>query len=162
MSFAALSLGAFDFLADYNGAGPVALQHSLAIYLFSWALFTFFMLIASHRTTLVLVALFFNLTLTFVLLAIGQWAPSVNCTQAGGAWGILTACIAFYAAIAGMLTRTHSVFLLPLGDMTPIWTKYFPNILPPDAVVAQTAVVDPYAVQKKQPVIHGTDPTVIV
>lgn len=43
---------------------------------------------------------------------------SVGCIQAGGAMGILAAALAWYAALASMLTKTTSAFTLPVGDLT--------------------------------------------
>jgi hypothetical protein len=52
------------------------------------------------------------------LSAAGYLAPSTKCIKAGGAFGILTAGIAAYTALAGMLTKDTSHFMIPVGDLT--------------------------------------------
>ena len=52
MSLAALNMKCFGFLEGY-GTDVDNLQKGLGIYLLAWAIFSLFMLIASHRTTLV-------------------------------------------------------------------------------------------------------------
>ena len=113
---ALLFVQSIGFLDYYSGSD--ALNNALGIYFFAWTLFTFFMCIASHRTTVALFLLFFFLTLTFLLLTIAQFLVNANVHIAGGAFGILTACIAWYAAFAGLLDRKQqSLFRLPVGDL---------------------------------------------
>ena len=113
---AALFIQSFGFLDYYNGTD--ALNNALGIYWFAWTLFTLFMCIASHRTSIALFLLFFFLTLTFLLLTIAQFLVNANVHQAAGAFGILTACIAWYAAFAGLLDKKQqSLFRLPVGDL---------------------------------------------
>ena len=113
---AALFIDAFGFLDYY--AGGDELNNALAIYWFAWTLFTLFMCIASHRTSIALFLLFFFLTITFLLLTIAQFLVSANVHIAAGAFGILTATIAWYAAFAGLLDRKQqSLFRLPVGDL---------------------------------------------
>ena len=118
MSFAALNMKEFGFTDGYGVVSAEYVGHAIGIYLFAWCLFSLLMTVASHRTTVVLVTLFFTVALTFLLLAIGAWANSVNSTQAGGAFGILAAAIAWYAALAGLLTKSNSAFTLPVWDLS--------------------------------------------
>jgi len=122
MSYAALFISSFGFLDGYATATPQQLNHSLGIYLLGWTIFTFIMLIASHRTTLALFSLFFILTITFALLTIGAWIGNPRVTQAGGAFGIFDAAIAWYCAMAAMLTPSNSVFRMPVLELAPVWT----------------------------------------
>ena len=62
-----------------------------------------------------LISLFFFLTLTFMLLAIGEFMGSNSVHKAGGGFGILTALIAYYVGLAELLIRDESWFTLPLG-----------------------------------------------
>jgi len=95
-----------------------SLNNALGIYFFAWTLFTLFMCIASHRTSIALFLLFFFLTITFLLLSIAAFLVNANVHQAAGAFGILTATIAWYAAFAGLLDKKQqSLFRLPVGDL---------------------------------------------
>lgn len=56
------------------------------------------------RSSMVLSGLFFFLSITFMLLMIGQFMNNVTIIKTGGGFGILTAAFAFYAASAGIYT----------------------------------------------------------
>jgi succinate-acetate transporter protein len=101
LSFAALLIPGF-------GVGA-AVESTTAVgyYLIGWTIFTAIMLVASFRMNGALVAVFVVLTITFLLLAIGKLggaAPGQGLTQLGGYLGILTALLAWYAAMAGLLS----------------------------------------------------------
>lgn len=121
LSFGALFIDSFKFLAPIttNTANLPAnlLSNELGVYLLAWAFFTFLMFIASFRTNKVLVTLFFFLTLTFCLLSGGEFAVNSTLTQAGGAFGILTACIAWYGAMAGLMKKELYGYELPVGPL---------------------------------------------
>src|SRR2546423_528104 len=72
---------------------------------------TFICFLATFRSTGGIMALFFSLTLTFFLLALGHFfllevgAKGPNgLVKAGGVFGVITALIAWYNALAGLLT----------------------------------------------------------
>lgn len=73
MSFAALFIKSFGFMDVYAEMSPEYIGRALGIYLFAWCLFSLLMMIASHRTTVVLFTLFGVVALTFLLLSIGHW-----------------------------------------------------------------------------------------
>jgi len=95
------------------------LQSALGFYLIGWFIFTFIMTLGTLRSTLAFFSLFFMLTITFLLLAIGHFqlvhgAENVGCIKAGGVFGLLTAFIAWYNALAGLLERSNSFFMVPV------------------------------------------------
>lgn len=118
MSFAAINVKSWGFMDGYATYSTEYINNALGIYLFAWCVFSLLMTVASHRTSIVLVTLFFTVALTFLMLAIGHWGDSVNCNQAGGAFGLVAAALAWYAALAGLLTKSNSYFTLPVGDLT--------------------------------------------
>jgi len=73
---------------------------------------------ATLKSSIALSSLFFFLTVTFWLLCAGELANSLNCQRAGGAFGILTAAIAGYTALAGLLTKDTSHFKIPVGNLS--------------------------------------------
>ncbi|HZO73601.1 MAG TPA: acetate uptake transporter [Ktedonobacteraceae bacterium] len=101
--------GVLDALTKANVFHPAA-----GIFLLAWAIFTFLMLLGSLRINLALIALFLFLTLTFLALAIGELGGGVNFQIIGGWLGIVTALIAWYTALAGILSSAKSVFTLPV------------------------------------------------
>jgi succinate-acetate transporter protein len=91
------------------------MEKSIGYYLLGWTIFTGVMLIASHRSNAGLISLFFFLFITFIMLTAGKLNDSITCQVAGGALGIITAIIAWYNALSGLLTKESSYFLLPIG-----------------------------------------------
>ena len=86
---------------------------AIGVFLLGWTIFTFLMFTATLRTTLVTMAVFGFLTLTFLFLTIGALSASTAMTQIGGWLGIITALLAWYDALAGVLTSSKSAFTLP-------------------------------------------------
>jgi succinate-acetate transporter protein len=81
---------------------------ALAVFLLGWTIFTLLMLIGTFRISGALVVVFGFLFLTFLSLTLG-WltggalVPSATWIQIGGILGIITALLAWYAALAGIL-----------------------------------------------------------
>ncbi|GAB5590579.1 hypothetical protein Unana1_05479 [Umbelopsis nana] len=113
MSFGAIFIPGFGILEAYATVPESVLLQSLGFYLLGWTLFTGILLIASHRSNVGLVSLFFFLFVTFVLLTAGKFNNSLGATRAGGAFGVITAFIAWYNALSGLLTHESSYFVLP-------------------------------------------------
>ncbi|CAG8706099.1 15054_t:CDS:2 [Gigaspora margarita] len=85
-------------------------EHAIGIYLLGWTIFTFLLFIASFRTNAGIMVLFLFLELTFLLLTIGKFTTSTVPTKIGGVLGIITALIAWYNALAGLLAD-HGITL---------------------------------------------------
>ncbi|KAM0747152.1 hypothetical protein T439DRAFT_328921 [Meredithblackwellia eburnea MCA 4105] len=92
-------------------------EHAIGFYLFGWFIFTFIMLIASLRSSVALVGVFFFLTITFLLLGISKFVNNGSIAVAGGAFGLITAFNAWYVACTGLLTPDTSYFILPSGNL---------------------------------------------
>ncbi|KAG1445582.1 hypothetical protein G6F56_009861 [Rhizopus delemar] len=116
LSFGLIFVPGANITGSYNGNTAI-LEQSLGYYLLGWTIFTGIMLIASHRSSVGLVSLFFFLFITFIMLTAGKLNDSINCQIAGGALGIVTALIAWYNALSGLLTKDSSYFNLPIGRL---------------------------------------------
>lgn len=103
---------AVGFLTKTAG-GAGANYFSLA-----FAVLTFVFLLGSLKTNGALIAVFLFLTLTFLALAIGGFAASNSWTAIGGWLGIITAIVAEYAALAGLLSSGKGAFQLPTFPMS--------------------------------------------
>ena len=80
------------------------------------------MLICTLRSTVAFFLLFFTLDMTFLMLGIAYLdrtgpmsEPNTSLIKAGGAFGILAAFLAWYNALAGILDRGNSFFLIPVA-----------------------------------------------
>lgn len=123
MSFGALFVDAFGFLKGYSGNGS-DLNNDLGIYLMAWSMFSLWMTIASHRTTVALTLLFFLVFLTFLMLSIHAFSGVIRAQEAGGCFGVMAAFLAWYCAYAGLLTKKNSFFTLPVGEWDPIYRSW--------------------------------------
>ncbi|KAF8431905.1 Gpr1 family protein [Boletus edulis BED1] len=119
MSYATILIPGSGVLSAYTSADE--LSQALGIYLIT-CLFKVMGLkrlvsIGSLRRNLGLISLFVFLCVTFILLAVGAFNGSVSVTRAGGAFGIITAWIAYYCGLSDLLVKEESWFTLPLGNI---------------------------------------------
>jgi succinate-acetate transporter protein len=109
-----LSFWAFNqFYADQ--VAPADAGHAVGLFLISWAIFTAYMTVASLGTTRAVTLVFALLTLTFLLLGIGDAGAHENIVKAGGYVGIATALAAWYASFAVVTNNTLGREVLPVG-----------------------------------------------
>lgn len=108
-AFSTIFLDAFGIIKAYEGTEQ--LGNAVGFFLLGWALFTFMLTLVTLKSTVAFFSLFFTLTLTFILLAAGEFTGHVGVTRGGGVMGIITAFIGFYNAFAGVASPTNSYFL---------------------------------------------------
>jgi len=89
--------------------------NSIGLFLLGWAIFTAYMTIAATRVSAAVLVVFALLTLTFLALAIGEFATSDWIHKLGGWLGLATAVAAWYASLAGVTAFTHKRPLFPTG-----------------------------------------------
>lgn len=87
---------------------------AFGFFLLGWTIFTGLMFLGTLRTNLALMGVFFFLFLTFLVLAIGALGAGPALTVLGGWLGIITAIIAWYTALAGLLASGKSAFTVPV------------------------------------------------
>jgi uncharacterized protein len=93
--------------------------HAVGLYLWAWAIFTAYMMVAAMRVSGAVLAVFVLLTATFILLAIGATGAHTTVTHWGGYVGLATAAAAWYASFAIVTNSTFKRTVLPvmpLGD----------------------------------------------
>jgi succinate-acetate transporter protein len=102
-----------QFYADK--VAPADAGHAVGLYLIAWGIFTLYMSVAALRTTTAILAVFVLLTVTFLLLGIGDAGAHSNITKAGGYAGLATAAAAWYASFAAVTNSTFGRVVLPVG-----------------------------------------------
>jgi uncharacterized protein len=90
---------------------------AVGLYLIAWGIFTAYMFIASLRTTMAVAAVFALLTITFIVLGIGEAADASGIAKVGGWIGILTALAAWYASFAGVTNSTFGRTIMPVRPL---------------------------------------------
>ena len=91
--------------------------HAVGLYLIAWGIFTAYMFIASLRTTAAIALVFLLLTLTFLVLGIGDAGGNENITKLGGYIGLATAAAAWYASFAVVTNSTFGRTMLPVKPL---------------------------------------------
>ena len=112
----------FWYLLDHTDLSKATANQTgngLAFYLVGWAIFTAYMFIASTRTNLMIMAVFAALTLTFIFLAISFFelthaSATKDWTKIGGYFGLLTALLAWYGSLAGVMNATAKKVVFPV------------------------------------------------
>jgi uncharacterized protein len=100
-------------------AKPNDIVHAVGLYLLVWAIFTAYMTIAATRVSGAVLAVFVALTLTFIALAIGAFGEDPTAvgpngwTKLGGWLGLITAALAWYASLAGVMNATAKRVVFP-------------------------------------------------
>ena len=87
---------------------------TVGTFLLVWTIFTLYMSIAALRTTGAILSVFVALTLTFLFLTIGAYGASAGMTKVGGYLGLLTALLAWYTSLAGVVNGTFKRPVLPV------------------------------------------------
>lgn len=96
---------------DKVPAGDVT--KGVGLYLLVWGIFTAYMTVAATRVSGAVLAVFVLLTITFLVLAWGEFATSDGIHKLGGYLGLLTALAAWYASFAGVVAFTFKRPLVP-------------------------------------------------
>src|SRR5690242_11135707 len=86
-----LSFWAFEQFFAKDITDKTQLAHSVGLYLVGWSIFTAYMFVASMRVSAAVMVVFALLTVTFLLLGIGQASETTGVIHAGGYVGIATA-----------------------------------------------------------------------
>jgi succinate-acetate transporter protein len=88
---------------------------AFGFFFLGWTIFTAMLFVATLKSNLALMGVFFFLFLTFLALTIGTLGGVAAFIVIGGWLGIITALVAWYTALAGLLTTVKTSFLLPVG-----------------------------------------------
>jgi succinate-acetate transporter protein len=110
------SYGAFWLAVGFDVWQPNLLGAGFSYFLLGWTIFTAMMFLGTLRSNVALMAVFAFLTLTFLSLTLGEFGGKGSVFTSLGGWlGIITALIAWYTALAGVLASGAATFKLPVG-----------------------------------------------
>ncbi len=93
---------------------PADQRVAIGAYLLGWAIFTFYMWIATFRLNGALIGVFSALLVTFALLAFGEFVDSSGIHKLAGWTGIVTAFLAWYLAAALVINHTFKKPVVPV------------------------------------------------
>jgi uncharacterized protein len=113
-SYGAFWISYWAFVAFFAKGVPAS---AVGLYLIAWGIFTFYMWIASFRTTTAVMVVFLLLWITFILLGIGAAADKSGVTKLGGWVGLATAVAAWYASFAAVTNFTFGREMVPVRPL---------------------------------------------
>ena len=107
----------FFFLVSFNVAQlpPTEVLSALGLYLWMWGIFTGLLFLCTFASPKALSLLFLLLTITFILLGIGNSGNDSGIIHAGGYFGIATGAVALYIATADIMQAVYKRPVLPVG-----------------------------------------------
>jgi uncharacterized protein len=107
--------GGFNVAEAYSELGVNAENFALGYYLAGWFIFTFLLLICTLKSTVAFFLLFFFLDLAFLFLFLAHLYPDAEgnvhkpLNKAGGYFGIFSAFMAWYNALAGIADTRYAL-----------------------------------------------------
>jgi uncharacterized protein len=113
-SYGAFWISYWAFVAFFATGVP---STAVGLYLIAWGIFTFYMWVASFRTTLAVNIVLLLLWITFVVLGIGAASDTSGITKLGGWIGLATALAAWYASFAIVANFTFRRTLFPVREL---------------------------------------------
>jgi succinate-acetate transporter protein len=114
-SYGAFWLSFWAFNQFFAGKVPAGeLGDSVGLYLIAWGIFTAYMWIASFRTNAAVNLVLLLLTVTYIVLGIGESGGHTTVIHVAGWFGIATAIAAWYASFAGVANSTFGRTLMPV------------------------------------------------
>ena len=94
------------------------LGSAVGLYLIAWGIFTAYMWVASFRTTAAVNLVLLLLTITYIVLGIGESGGHTTIVHVAGWLGIATAIAAWYASFAGVANATFGRTIMPVHPFT--------------------------------------------
>ena len=107
----------FFILVSFNVAQlpKTEIDAALGLYLWAWGIFTGMLFLCTFASPRALQLLFLLLTVTFILLGIGNAGAHTSIIHAGGYVGIATGAVALYIACADIMQAVYKRSVLPVG-----------------------------------------------
>ena len=116
-SFGAFWISFFFLLQfDVSKITTAEAGSAVGLYLWAWGIFTGCLFLCTFASSRALQLLFLLLTVTFILLGIGNSGGTSSMVHAGGFFGIATAAVALYIFTADVMKSTYGRSVLPLGE----------------------------------------------
>ncbi len=118
-SYGAFWLSYWAFVQFFaKGIPEKDVGHAVGLYLIAWGIFTAYMFIASLRTTAAIATVFALLTITFIVLGIGNAGAHTGLVKTAGWFGLATALVAWYASFAEVTNATFKRIVMPTRPLS--------------------------------------------
>jgi uncharacterized protein len=112
----------FYFLVQVQAPGLIKngdFGNAVGLYLWAWGILTGMLFLCTFAAPRAIQGVFLLLTITFILLGIGNSGASNSIIHAGGYFGLATGLLALYAAAGEIMAHVYGHDVLPLGRPAP-------------------------------------------
>jgi uncharacterized protein len=109
-----IGLGLWALLVAPKAVGNTA-SHDIGWILLAFAIFNTYMLVCSTAVNTAVFSVFLTLELTEIILFIGNFTGSSGTVKFGGYVGVLTALVAWYTSMAGVMNGLRGKSTFPVG-----------------------------------------------
>jgi succinate-acetate transporter protein len=110
-----IGLGLWALLVAPKAASTGAIGHDIGWILLAFAIFNTYMLVCSLAVNMAVFGVFLTLELTEIILFIGNFTGSSGTVKFGGYVGVLTALVAWYTSMAGVMNGLRGRPMFPVG-----------------------------------------------
>ena len=110
-----IGLGLWVLLGAPHATSTAMADNDLGWILLAFFIFNTYMLLWSMFVSQAVLAVFFTLEITELLLFIGNFATTTNLVKAGGIVGVVTAAVAWYTSAAGVVNGMAGRHVLYVG-----------------------------------------------
>lgn len=110
-----IGLGLWALLVAPKATSTGAVGHDIGWILLAFAIFNTYMLVCSTAVNMAVFGVFLTLELTEIILFIGNFAGSSGTVKFGGYVGVLTALVAWYTSMAGVMNGLRGRVMFPVG-----------------------------------------------
>jgi succinate-acetate transporter protein len=118
-AFGGFWLSLFAIVELFQASVPPAQRgHALGLFLYAFAGFTLYMLLASFRTNAVRVAALIVRDVTLFLLATGNYFARGGHVTAGGWTGLVLTVLAAYLSASAVSEAAYGRQVVPIGDLS--------------------------------------------
>ncbi len=112
----------FYFLVQVQAPGLIKagdFGNAVGLYLWAFGIVTGLLFLCTFASPRAIQLIFLLLTITFVLLGIGNSGGTSGVIHAGGYFGLATAAVAMYTATAEIMASAYGRDILPIGRPAP-------------------------------------------
>jgi succinate-acetate transporter protein len=115
-AFGAIFIPGFGILDLLNRTFTI--HPALGLFFLCWTIFSAVLFLSAFRTNIALLGTLAFLFFGFIFPTIGDLAGGIFTLLTIGGWlAIISALLAWYTALAGLLSSGHSLFKLPVGHL---------------------------------------------
>lgn len=117
LSYGIINWPGTGILESYTGSAASQLKDALGVYFLVWFILSILIFLGTFRSSIALASMLGFLTITFLLLMIGEYQDKVSVMKAAGVFGAITSFISYYIATSALYSPETGYIHLPVGEL---------------------------------------------